>query len=91
MTDLDQLTPENALAAQKLLPKQLVSVGGPTVRADPPTNGFGASETLPETGNGFCAPETFCFWNSFRGTYSVPDTLGFGNVIRAPESSDFPE
>jgi hypothetical protein len=24
-------------------------------------------------GNGFCTPETFCFWNSFRGTYSVPD------------------
>jgi hypothetical protein len=26
-----------------------------------------------------------------NGTYPVPDTLGFGNIIRAPETSDFPE
>jgi hypothetical protein len=51
------------LDLQKLFPKQLVSVGGTTIRAGPP-NGFGASETLPETlrlWERFLCPRNFLF------------------------------
>jgi hypothetical protein len=66
--------------------------GAGDVDAVPETEGIGWSETDPETfrfGNSFCVPKTFCFGNSFGSTY--PDTLGFGNVIKAPETADFPE
>jgi hypothetical protein len=54
---------------------------GPTVRTGPPPKLMVSA--LPKL--------FFRFGNSFGSTYPVPDTLDFGNIIRAPETSDFSE
>jgi hypothetical protein len=72
------------------VPKPLVSAAGrsgPSVR--PWNQLFRNRSSVSRTVSDLTKP--FYFGSGFGNIYPVPDTLGFGSAIRAPETSDFPE